>query len=98
MGTIIGGSSTGQLRMLQVGQLVAFPLLTLLFASIYMGGGVTGKLMELPSPIQAVFPRTLCFIAASYVIFIMPASKGFMLGGLASFFLVSIFSKNLLDF
>jgi hypothetical protein len=80
-GSYIGGSSTGQIRMYSVAQIVGFPLFSVAFTRLVIAKNKLSTSYSTPK-MNSTMAAFLYFVLSGAVTVIMPASKGFMLAAL----------------
>jgi hypothetical protein len=93
-GEYVGGSSTGQIRMLSTTQLVAFPVLTLSAARMSLGVKKTSFELNGWLGIASFRSALLAFILSAYVVIFMPASKGFVLASIVAIASILLLLKD----
>lgn len=88
-GYFLGGSSTGQIRVLSPSQLIVFPIFTITLAYFF------NKHLKRYENIKFLknFTTVYLFLSIFTVIF-LPASKGYVLAGVAIFLFVILFSET----
>lgn len=93
-GDYVGGSSTGQIRLYNVTQLLALPILALATCRLLLGTNALTLQARGILKFRSVSSTVLVLGLASYVIMFMPASKGFVLGALVLFALCFFIVKG----
>lgn len=93
-GEYVGGSSTGQIRMLSTAQLVALPVLALSVARLSLGVKKTSCELNGLLGIASFTSAILAFIFSAYVVVFMPASKGFVLASMVLIGLILLLLKE----
>lgn len=88
-GHFLGGSSTGQIRVLSPSQLIVFPILTITLAYLF------NRYLKAYENISFLKRYTFLFLTLSiFVVIFLPASKGYVLAGIAIFLFVILFSET----
>lgn len=92
-GSYIGGSSTGQIRMYSVAQIVVFPLFSVALTRLVLAKKELSGSYSMPN-MSSSMAAFLYIVLSGVVTIIMPASKGFMLAALVTISVSFTFWSN----